>query len=468
MRRGSMRVILICGLVSLIALTSSYAAHRQRDGPADGGTVSLPFLLATEQSLADLVAARQWQRAVDFGEHYGDAAHNSARFYQLLAHSYSQLGYHDKALDILRLGQSLYPAYGVFAGEIALLYAARGSCGTALRYWRDYAHAFGGQLSSQDDDRFSRFCPFAGRSSSGASLSWQHSDRALTSPDREVLAAQGSVLGQFCQAFDGFCPQDNRFILPHRTAPTHHMHLSFWHQSEQLFPGGHLWQVRHRQSYVAPPLGQVFADLQASWRFPLSANLRIYNNATIATQTTPRDGVFAAQTRQVARAETGIERRGQNLSHHLSVASSVGRLNHTAFHADEISLAQILAVNQSLSLRAEVRRYQHKPAQSDLLGPYSQQDVTLQLSTAIRQKALPPWQLSLVVTDEYTAYQTTLPYLTQPHQVQARQWEVQIVMPWEQVPRLSSVMALRHITSQSSNSLQNFTGQSVHFGFQWR
>ena len=114
------------------------------------------------------------------------------------------------------------------------------------------------------------------------------------------------------------------------------------------------------------------------------------------------------------------------------------------------------------------RRYQHKPAQSDLLGPYSQHDVTLQLITAIRQESSPPWRLSLAVTDSHTAYQTTLPYLTQPHQVKARQWEVQIVMPWEQVPRLSSVMALRHITSQSSNSLQNFTGQSVHFGLQWR
>ena len=58
--------------------------------------------------------------------------------------------------------------------------------------------------------------------------------------------------------------------------------------------------------------------------------------------------------------------------------------------------------------------------------------------------------------------------VTQPHQVQARQWEVQIVIPWGQVPRLSSVMALRHITSRSRNSLQDFTGQSVHFGFQWR
>ena len=78
-----------------------------------------------------------------------------------------------------------------------------------------------------------------------------------------------------------------------------------------------------------------------------------------------------------------------------------------------------------------------------------------------RVSALP--QLSANV-----AYQTTLPHLTQPHQVQARQWEVQIVMPWEQVPRLFTLMALRHITSQSSNSLKNFTGQSVHFGFQWR
>lgn len=466
MRWGSMRLILIWGLASLMSLgasSSPYAAHREGQGP-----VSLPFLLAAEQSLSDLVAARQWQRAVDFGEHFGDATHNSAHFYQLLAHSYSQLGYYDKALDLLRLGQSLYPAYGVFSGEIALLYASRGSCDTALRHWQAFSSAFGGQLSPRDEEHFARFCPFASRASSGASLSWQHSDRALTSPDRQVLATQESVLGQFCRAFEGFCPRDNRFTLPHRTAPTYQMHLSFWHQTEQLRPGGHLWQVSHHQSHSAPPLGQAFADLQASWRFSLSANLLIHTGAMLSMQTIPRDGVFAAQTRQIARAETGIERRGKGLSHHVNFASSVGRLNETSFHADEISLTQMLSVNQALTLITEARRYQHRPAQSDLLGPYVQHDVTLDITAVIRLTASPPWQVSLSVTESDASYQKTLPYLTQPHQVRVRNWEVQMRVPWAKFPRLSTVMALRHMTSNSSNSLQNFTGQSVNFGLQWR